>query len=69
MKHTWVPCYVAASIRVAAAIPNLFMLALQPPVFELANSLLAEPLVCEQGYYHLPDRIRIDEMKLKAAQS
>lgn len=48
------PC-IAASIHVAAAIPNLFMLEYQPPVFAIANQLLNTPLVCEQGHYHLPE--------------
>lgn len=47
------PC-IAASIHVAAALPNLFMLEFQPPVFELANQLLDTPLVCEAGHYTLP---------------
>lgn len=47
------PC-IAASIHVAAALPNLFMLEYQPPVFELANQLLDTPLVCEAGHYALP---------------
>lgn len=47
------PC-IAASIHVAAAIPNLFMLEYQPPVFAIANQLLQTPLVCERGHYQLP---------------
>lgn len=47
------PC-IAASIHVAAALPNLFMLEFQPPVFEVANRLLNTPLQCEQGAYSLP---------------
>ncbi|MBS5773805.1 MAG: mandelate racemase/muconate lactonizing enzyme family protein [Enterobacter cloacae] len=47
------PC-IAASIHIAAALPNLFMLEYQPPVFELANQLLDTPLVCEAGHYTLP---------------
>lgn len=47
------PC-IAASIHVAAALPNLFMLEYQPPVFELANQLLDTQLVCEAGHYTLP---------------
>jgi galactonate dehydratase len=65
------PC-IAASIHAAAAIPNLWLLEYQPPVFELANTLLMDPLVCEQGQYHLPSGpglgIRIDEQKLRALQ-
>ncbi len=48
------PC-IAASIQVAAAIPNLFMLEYQPPVFAIANQLLNTPLVCEQGHYQRPE--------------
>lgn len=47
------PC-IAASIHVAAALPNFFMLEYQPPVFEVANSLLHTPLQCQQGRYPLP---------------
>ena len=63
---------IAASIHVAAAIPNLYLLEYQPPVFELANSLLVTPLVCEAGQYHLPAGIglgvQIDEQKLRELQ-
>lgn len=45
---------IAASIHVAAALPNLFMLEYQPPVLALANQLLEEPLSCEAGAYSLP---------------
>lgn len=64
---------IAASIHAAAAIPNLYLLEFQPPVFELANSLLVEPLVCEAGQYHLPEGVglgvEIDERKLREMQS
>jgi galactonate dehydratase len=63
---------IAASIHVAAAIPNLYLLEYQPPVFELANSLLVTPLVCEAGQYHLPEGaglgMQIDEQKLRDMQ-
>ncbi|WLI76437.1 mandelate racemase/muconate lactonizing enzyme family protein [Kosakonia sp. H02] len=62
------PC-IAASIHVAAAIPNLFMLEYQPPVFAIANQLLTTPLVCEQGHYALPHApglgIEINEEKVR----
>jgi galactonate dehydratase len=64
---------ISASIQVAAAIPNLFMLEYQPPVFELANSLLVEPLICENGKYQRPADpglgVQIDEARLRALQS
>jgi L-alanine-DL-glutamate epimerase-like enolase superfamily enzyme len=64
---------IAASIHVAAAIPNLYLLEYQPPVFELANSLLVSPLVCQAGQYHLPEGVglgvEIDEQKLRDLQS
>jgi galactonate dehydratase len=64
---------IAASIQVATAIPNLWMLEYQPPVFELANTLLVEPLVCEAGAFHLPPGpglgVAIDETKLRRLQS
>lgn len=62
------PC-IAASIHVAAALPNLFMLEYQPPVFELANQLLDTPLVCEAGHYTLPQGaglgIAINEARMR----
>lgn len=64
---------IAASIQAAAAIPNLWMLEYQPPVFELANTLLAEPIVCEAGAFHLPEGpglgVAVDEAKLRSLQS
>jgi L-alanine-DL-glutamate epimerase-like enolase superfamily enzyme len=64
---------IAASIQAAAAIPNLWMLEYQPPVFELANTLLVEPLVCEAGAFQLPPGpglgVEIDEAKLRRLQS
>jgi galactonate dehydratase len=45
---------IAASIHVAASIPNLYQLEYQPPVFEIANLLLKGPLICEAGYYEIP---------------
>lgn len=64
---------IAASIHVAAAIPNLYMLEYQPPVFELANSLLVEPLRCLNGHYSLPTGpglgVQIDEARLQQAQA
>lgn len=64
------PC-IAASIHVAAALPNLFMLEYQPPVFAIANQLLNTPLVCEQGHYALPQGtglgISINEEKVRAS--
>jgi L-alanine-DL-glutamate epimerase-like enolase superfamily enzyme len=63
---------IAASIHAAAAIPNLWMLEFQPPVFELANRLLKDPIVCDQGRYHLPTGaglgVNMDEQKLRDAQ-
>lgn len=62
------PC-IAASIHVAAAIPNFFMLEYQPPVFDIANQLLNKPLVCTQGYYQIPSEkglgIEINEERVR----
>ncbi|MEM6528786.1 MAG: enolase C-terminal domain-like protein, partial [Chloroflexota bacterium] len=64
---------IAASVHVAAAIQNLFMLEYQPPVFELANALLEEPLVCANGAYEIPKKpglgISIDESRLAEMQA
>lgn len=66
------PC-IAASIHVSAAIPRLEMLEYQPPVFELANSLLTEPMQCASGQFSLPSApglgVEIDEQRLAAAQA
>ena len=63
---------IAASIHAAAAIPNLYMLEYQPPVFELANALLIEPLICDRGYYEIPRGhglgVELDESKLRDMQ-
>ncbi|MBK8023116.1 MAG: mandelate racemase/muconate lactonizing enzyme family protein [Chloroflexi bacterium] len=64
---------ISASIHVAAAIPNLFMLEYQPPVFELANTFLEVPLVCAEGLYHLPEGpglgVTIDEARLRSLRA
>jgi L-alanine-DL-glutamate epimerase-like enolase superfamily enzyme len=66
------PC-IAASIHVAAAIHNLWMLEYQPPTVALANSLLETDLICERGQFTLPEGsglgITIDERKVQAAQA
>ena len=63
---------IAAAIHAAASISNLWMLEFQPPVVELANSLLEAPLVCEAGRFRLPERpglgVAIDERRLAEAQ-
>lgn len=64
---------IGASLHVAAAIPNLYLLEYQPPVFEIANLLLKIPLVCDAGYYQLPTGVglgvEIDESKLSNMQA
>ena len=66
------PC-IAASIHVAAAIPNLYLLEYQPPVVELANELLASPLACDAGAFSIPDGpglgIDLDERRLADLQA
>lgn len=63
---------ISASLHVAAAIPNLFMLEYQPPVFEIANMFLKSPLVCHAGQYEIPSGvglgIEIDEYRLQEMQ-
>lgn len=60
---------IAATLQVSAAIPNFHILEYQPTVLETANTLLKEPIVCEQGHYLLPQGaglgVDIDEDKLK----
>ena len=64
---------IAASIHVAAAIPNLYLLEYQPPVFEIANMLLKLPLTCAAGFYELPSSaglgVELDEERLGQLQA
>lgn len=64
---------IAATLHVAAAIPNLYLLEYQPPVFEVANALLTEPLVCANGRYELPRGaglgVELDETRLRELQA
>ncbi|MDD9957059.1 MAG: mandelate racemase/muconate lactonizing enzyme family protein [Anaerolineaceae bacterium] len=64
------PC-IAASIQLAAALPNLYLLEYQPPVVELANSLLQEPLEVGAGRFIIPDGpglgVELDLAKVRAA--
>ena len=64
---------IAATIHAAAAIPNLYLLEYQPPVFEIANMLLKSPLVCEAGFYEIPSSaglgVELDEGKLGDLQA
>lgn len=46
--------YIAASLQVAAATPNLLYVEYQPPMHELANRLIQSPFVLENGALHLP---------------
>ncbi|MCE2489727.1 MAG: mandelate racemase/muconate lactonizing enzyme family protein [Anaerolineae bacterium] len=65
------PC-IAASIQLAAALPNLYLLEYQPPVVELANNLLQEPIVVEGGRFMIPEGpglgVELDLAKLRAAK-
>ncbi|MCY3574120.1 MAG: mandelate racemase/muconate lactonizing enzyme family protein [Chloroflexi bacterium] len=64
---------IAASIHAAAAIPNLYLLEYQPPIFAAANLLLESPLQCSAGFYELPTGaglgVALDEEKLRALQA
>ena len=64
---------IAATIQVAAAIPNLYLLEYQPPVFEIANALLESPLTCRDGCYNIPPGsglgVALDEDRLKQLQA
>jgi len=66
------PC-IAASIQLAAALPNLYLLEYQPPVVELANSLLRAPLVARSGHFKIPEGpglgVEPDMARLRAANS
>lgn len=64
---------IAATIQVAAAIPNLYLLEYQPPVFEIANALLESPLICQDGCYEIPTGpglgVALDEDRLRQMQA
>ncbi len=64
---------IAATIHAAAAIPNLYLLEYQPPVFEIANLLLKSPLTCNAGHYEMPGGaglgIEMDEDRLRKLQA
>ena len=64
---------IAATLHAAAAIPNLYLLEYQPPVFEVANMLLEAPLVCSGGSYELPRGaglgVELDEKRLRELQA
>jgi L-alanine-DL-glutamate epimerase-like enolase superfamily enzyme len=46
---------IAATLHLSAAIPNLYILEYQPTVLDTANTLLINPIVCDQGRYLLPE--------------
>ncbi len=64
---------IAATIHVAAAIPNLYLLEYQPPVFEIASMLLKSPLICDAGYYEIPGGaglgVELDESRIRELQT
>lgn len=64
---------IAATIHAAAAIPNLYLLEYQPPVFAAANLLLETPLTCASGFYDLPTGgglgVALDERKVRELQA
>ena len=64
---------IAATIHAAAAIPNLYLLEYQPPVFEIANALLETPLVCRDGCYEIPEApglgVTLDENRVREMQA
>ena len=59
------PPSIAASVHVAASISNLIFQEYQPLMLEASNRFLKRPIVCEEGYFHLPKApglgIEIDE--------
>ncbi|MCY4146241.1 MAG: mandelate racemase/muconate lactonizing enzyme family protein [Chloroflexi bacterium] len=64
---------IAATLHAAAAIPNLYLLEYQPPVFAAANLLLESPLSCAAGFYDLPTGaglgVALDERTLRDLQA
>ena len=45
---------IAASLQVAAAIPNLLFQEYQPVMLDISNRFLKQPLKCASGYFELP---------------
>lgn len=64
---------VAASIHVAAAIPNLYLLEYQPPTVELANQLLDGGICARAGAYDVPEGpglgIEVSESRIREMQA
>ncbi|HEV2125680.1 MAG TPA: mandelate racemase/muconate lactonizing enzyme family protein [Chloroflexota bacterium] len=46
--------YLAATIQVAAALPNFQIMEYQPLMHELGNRMLTAPLTCADGHYRVP---------------
>jgi galactonate dehydratase len=61
---------IAASLHVAAAIPNLLFQEFQPVMLKLANAVLKRPILCQAGAFQLPAGpglgMELDEAALKA---
>lgn len=47
--------YIAASLQVAAALPNFHSIEFQPTQVEVANRLLSSAIINNQGAYQIPD--------------
>ncbi|TDF95401.1 mandelate racemase/muconate lactonizing enzyme family protein [Paenibacillus piri] len=64
---------IAATLHNSASISNFLILEYQPTVMEIANTLLKKPIVCESGYYQLPEGpglgVDINEDKLRELMS
>ncbi len=50
------PICTLAAMHLAAAIPNFYILEEMEMERELRNALCTHPVVCKEGYFHLPDR-------------
>jgi galactonate dehydratase len=48
--------YIAASLQLAAAIPNLELLEYQPTMYKIANHMMREPFEQFDGHVVVPDR-------------
>lgn len=47
--------YIAASLQVAAALPNFHSIEFQPTQLAIANRLLSSPILNDQGAYEVPE--------------
>jgi L-alanine-DL-glutamate epimerase-like enolase superfamily enzyme len=62
------PVHIAASLHLAAATPNFLICECPTHQNPIGNNLLREPIICQDGYFRLPQGpglgIELDEVQL-----